>query len=56
MIDHPPDYYNRSGYYNPNYYNPDFMNLNPNHVRFATICLTIRLPIKADDIYYGYSL
>ena len=55
-IDHPPDYYTRSGYYNPNYYNPDFMNLNPNHVRFSTICLTITLPIKADDGYKTYTM
>ena len=48
MIDHPPDYYTQSGYYNPSYYNPDFMNLNPSHVRFDTICLTITLPIKAE--------
>ena len=27
IIDHPPDYYTQSGYYNPSYYNPDFMNL-----------------------------
>ena len=44
MINHPPDYYTHSAYYNPNYYNPDFMNLNPNHIRFYTICLTITLP------------
>jgi hypothetical protein len=55
-IDHPPNYYTRSGYYNPNYYNPDFMNLNPNHVRFDTICLTIRLPIKSDDGYKTYTM
>jgi hypothetical protein len=55
-IDHPPDYYIRSGYYNPNYYNPDFMNRNPNHVRFGTICLTITLPIKADDGYKTYTM
>jgi len=48
MIDHPPDYYTHSGYYNPNYYNPDFMNRNHNHIRFDTICLTITLPIKAE--------
>jgi len=48
MIDHPPEYYTCSGYFNPHYYNPDFMNLNPNHVRFHTICLTITLPIKAE--------
>ena len=48
MIDHPPDYYTHSSYYNPNYYNPDFMNLNPNHIRFYTICLTITLPIKIE--------
>jgi hypothetical protein len=53
MIDHPPHYYIRSGYYNPNYYNPNFMNLNPNHLRFDTICLTITLPIKVEgDIEY----
>jgi hypothetical protein len=56
MIDHPPDYYNRSGYYNPNYYNPDFMNRNPKHVRFHTICLMIRLPIKTDDGYKTYTM
>jgi hypothetical protein len=56
-IDHPPDYYTKSGYYNPNYYNPDFMNLNPNHIRFHTICLTITLPIKAsDDGYTIYTM
>ena len=48
MIDHPPDYCTRSGYYNPNYYNPDFMNLNHNHLRFDTICLAITLPIQAE--------
>jgi len=47
MIDHPPDFYIKSGYYNPHYYNPNFMNRNPKHVRFYTICLTITLPIKA---------
>ena len=47
-IGFPPDYYTQSGYYNPHYYNPDVMNLNPNHVRFDTICLTIILPIKAE--------
>ena len=65
MTDHLPDYYTKSGYYNPDYYNPDFMNLNPNHVRFDTICLTITLPIKAegkmmiccsDDGYTTYTL
>ena len=49
MMTYPPDYYTQSGYYNPNYYNPNFMNINPNHVRFYTICLTITLPIKASD-------
>jgi len=49
MIDHPPYYYTHSGYFNPNYYNPDFMNLNHNHIRFDTICLTITLPIKSSD-------
>ena len=48
MIDHSPDYYTKSDYFNPNYYNPDFMNLNPNYLRFHTICLTITLPIKAE--------
>jgi hypothetical protein len=59
MINHLPDYYTQSGYYNPNYYNPDFMNLNPNHVRFDTIYLTIALPIKAedsDDEYKTYTM
>jgi hypothetical protein len=49
MTTHPPDYYMRSGYYNPNYHNPDFMNNHPNHVRSDTICLTITLPIKAES-------
>jgi hypothetical protein len=48
MIDHPPDYYIESSYFNPDYYNFDFMNLNPNHLRFHTIYLTITLPIKAE--------
>jgi hypothetical protein len=48
MMDHPPYYYTQSGYYNPSYYNPNFMNLNPNHLIFDTICLTITLPIKAE--------
>jgi len=59
MIDHPPDYCIRSGYFNPNYYNPNFMNLNPNHIRFNTICLTIKLPIVvegSDDGYKTYSM
>jgi len=57
MIDYPPDYYTRSGYYNPNYYNPHFMNLNPNHVRFHTICLTITMPIKgSDDGHIKYTM
>lgn len=58
MIDHPPNYYMKSDYYNPSYYNPDFMNRNPKHVRFDTICLTIRLPIKAesDDKHTEYRM
>jgi hypothetical protein len=58
MIDHPPDYYTQSGYYNPNYYNPNFMNLNHNHVRFDTICLTITLPlpIKAEGKMIEYNM
>ena len=58
MIEHTPNYYTCSGYYNPNYYNQDFMNQNPNHVRFDTICLTITLPIKAgsDDGYKTYTM
>jgi hypothetical protein len=64
MIDHPPNYYTCSGYgyYNPNYYNPYFMNLNHNHLRFDTICLTITLPIKtegknaSDDGYTEYTI
>ena len=63
IIGHPPEYYNKSGYFNPNYYNPDFMNRNPNHVRFDTICLTITLPIEAkgkitasDDRHTTYTM
>ena len=56
MIDHPPDYYMKSGYYNPSYYNPNFMNRNPKHVRFSTICLTITLPIKTDDGHKTYTM
>ena len=57
MKTHPPDYYTKFGYYNPNYYNPNFMNINPNHVRLDTICLTITLPIKsADDEYKKYTM
>jgi hypothetical protein len=64
MTTHPPDYYMKSNYYNPSYYNPNFMNRNPRHVRFYTICLIIRLPIKSegkmllnngsDDVYMKY--
>jgi hypothetical protein len=57
MIDHTPDYYTRSGYFNPHYYNPDFMNRNPKHVRFYTICLTITLPNKtSDDGHTNYTM
>jgi hypothetical protein len=65
MLHHPPYYYTQSGYYNPSYYNPNFMNLNPNHVRFDTICITITLPIKAEgkmipnishDVYKTYTI
>lgn len=56
MINHPPDYYTLSDYYNPNYYNHNFMNRNPKHIRFDTIHLTITLPIKADDGYKKYTM